>query len=49
MSENRLIRFVLPVLGVSVRAWQLVLMACGALSIPVALLLFTFPEPARRS
>ena len=41
--------FVLPVLGVSVRAWQLVLMACGALSIPVALLLFTFPEPARRS
>jgi MFS family permease len=41
--------FVLPVLGVSVRAWQLVLMACGAISIPVALLLFTFPEPARRS
>ena len=41
--------FVLPVIGVSVRAWQLVLMACGALSIPVALLLFTFPEPARRS
>src|SRR5258707_5444463 len=41
--------FVLPVLGFSVRAWQLVLMACGALSIPVALLLFTFPEPARRS
>jgi len=39
----------LPVLGVSVRAWQLVLMACGAISIPVALLLFTFPEPARRS
>jgi MFS family permease len=41
--------FVLPVLAVSVRAWQLVLMACGAISIPVALLLFTFPEPARRS
>jgi MFS family permease len=41
--------FVLPVLGFSVRAWQLVLLACGALSIPVALLLFTFPEPARRS
>jgi len=40
---------VLPVLGVSVRAWQLVLMACGAISIPVALLLFTFPEPTRRS
>ena len=40
---------VLPVLGVSVRAWQLVLMACGAISIPVALLLFTFPEPPRRS
>jgi MFS family permease len=37
------------VLGISVRAWQLVLMACGAISIPVALLLFTFPEPARRS
>jgi MFS family permease len=41
--------FVLPVLGVSMRAWQLVMMACGAISIPVALLLFTFPEPARRS
>src|SRR5258708_2396332 len=40
---------VLPVVGGSVRAWQLVLMACGAISIPVALLLFTFPEPARRS
>jgi hypothetical protein len=24
-------------------------MACGAISIPAALLLFTFPEPARRS
>jgi MFS family permease len=41
--------FVLPVLGISVRAWQLVLIACGAISIPVALLLLTFPEPARRS
>jgi hypothetical protein len=33
----------------SVRAWQLVMMACGTISIPAALLLFTFPEPARRS
>jgi MFS family permease len=40
---------VLPIIGVSVRAWQLVLIACGAISLPVALLIFTFPEPARRS
>ncbi|MDB5998466.1 MAG: transporter [Rhizobacter sp.] len=36
----------LPLLGV-VQGWQLVLLACGAISIPVALLVFTFPEPKR--
>ena len=41
--------YMLPVIGVTVRSWQLVLMTCGAISIPVALLIFTFPEPARRS
>lgn len=39
----------LPVLGFTVQSWQLVLIACGAISLPVALLLFTFPEPTRRS
>ena len=36
----------LPVLG-TVRAWQFVLICCGLLAIPIALLVFTFPEPPR--
>ena len=36
----------LPVLGV-IRSWQLVLICCGLLALPVAALLFTFPEPPR--
>jgi MFS family permease len=38
----------LPIFGV-VRGWQLVLMVCGALSFPVALLVLTIREPARVS
>src|ERR1700757_948580 len=41
--------YVLPLLGISVRSWQLVLIACGAIALPVALLVYTFNEPARRS
>jgi MFS family permease len=41
--------YVLPLLGISVRSWQLVLIACGAIALPVALLVYTFKEPARRS
>lgn len=41
--------YVLPVIQVTVRSWQLVLIACGAIALPVALLVFTFPEPGRRS
>jgi MFS family permease len=36
----------LPVLG-TIRSWQFVLICCGLLAAPVALLLFTFPEPPR--
>lgn len=38
----------LPGLG-TVQSWQVVLIACGCLSLPVALLLRTFPEPERSS
>ncbi|WP_084302355.1 MFS transporter [Bradyrhizobium sp. WSM2254] len=41
--------YVFPLLGVSVRSWQLVLIACGAIALPVAVLVYTFKEPARRS
>ncbi|MEH2493416.1 MFS transporter [Bradyrhizobium sp. AZCC 2230] len=41
--------YVVPVLGISIRSWQLVMIACGVIALPVALLVFTFPEPARRS
>jgi MFS family permease len=41
--------YVVPVLRVSIRSWQLVMIACGVLALPVAMLVFTFPEPARRS
>lgn len=37
----------LPLLGV-VKSWQLVLITCGLASLPVALLVFSFPEPVRR-
>jgi MFS family permease len=36
----------LPLLG-SIRAWQLVLIACGLMALPVALLVALLPEPAR--
>lgn len=36
-----------PLLG-TIRSWQLVLICCGLLAIPVAALMFTFPEPPRR-
>jgi MFS family permease len=36
----------LPVFGI-VQSWQVVLIACGGLSLPVALLVWTFREPAR--
>jgi MFS family permease len=35
-----------PLLG-TIRSWQLVLLCCALISMPVAALLFTFPEPAR--
>jgi len=38
----------LPLLGM-VKGWQLVLIACGLASLPIALLVFSFPEPLRRS
>jgi|EndMetStandDraft_5_1072996.scaffolds.fasta_scaffold50720_2 MFS family permease len=41
--------YVLPLLGLSFRSWQLVLIACGVLALPVAALVFTISEPARRS
>ncbi|MBW7961442.1 MFS transporter [Bradyrhizobium sp. BR 10261] len=41
--------YVLPLLGITVRSWQLVLIMCGAIALPVALLVYTFKEPARRS
>ena len=37
-----------PLLGV-IRSWQLVLICCGLLALPVAFLMFTFPEPARKA
>jgi MFS family permease len=40
--------YALPSLGLSLHSWQLVMMACGAIALPVAILVFTFPEPARR-
>lgn len=39
---------VLPIIG-STQSWQVVLIACGAASLPVALLVWTFPEPTRAS
>ncbi|MFM0060202.1 MFS transporter [Paraburkholderia phytofirmans] len=36
----------LPILG-TVQSWQVVLIACGGLSLPIALLVWTFPEPVR--
>ena len=36
----------LPLLG-TIRAWQLVLICCGLLALPVAALMFSFPEPRR--
>jgi MFS family permease len=36
----------LPVLG-TIRSWQLVLIACALITLPMVVLLFTFPEPAR--
>lgn len=36
----------LPLLG-TLRSWQFVLICCGLLAIPVSLLMFSFPEPAR--
>jgi MFS family permease len=36
----------LPLLGV-LRAWQFVLICCGLLALPVALLIFSFPEAPR--
>ena len=36
----------LPVVG-ALRSWQLVLMVSGLLAIPVAFLMFSFPEPVR--
>jgi MFS family permease len=41
--------YVLPLLGITVRSWQLVLIVCGAIALPVAALVYTFKEPARRS
>lgn len=38
----------LPLLGI-VQGWQVVLIACGIISLPIALLVFAFPEPQRRS
>jgi MFS family permease len=35
-----------PMLG-TIRSWQLVLICCAFITLPIALLLFTFPEPAR--
>lgn len=35
-----------PLLGV-LRSWQFVLICCGLLALPVAALIFSFPEPAR--
>jgi MFS family permease len=37
----------LPVIGV-LRDWQLVFLAIGALGLPMAFLVFAFPDPARR-
>ena len=37
-----------PILG-TIKSWQLVLFCCALVTLPVALLLFTFPEPARKS
>ncbi|WP_247384345.1 MFS transporter [Bradyrhizobium sp. 143] len=41
--------YILPLLGIAVRSWQLVLIACGAIALPVALLVYSFREPTRRS
>ena len=35
-----------PILG-TIRSWQLVLICCAFITLPIAVLLFTFPEPAR--
>ncbi len=35
-----------PIIGV-MRSWQFVLICCGLLALPVAFLIFTFPEPPR--
>lgn len=40
--------YVLPLVGISLASWQLVMIACGAIALPVAALVFTFPEPPRR-
>lgn len=37
-----------PLIGV-MRSWQFVLICCGMLALPVAALIFSFPEPARTS
>ena len=36
----------LPIIG-TVRAWQFVLICCGLLAVPIALMVFTIPEPRR--
>lgn len=38
----------LPLFG-TIQSWQAVLITCGCLSLPVALLVWTFPEPRRSS
>jgi MFS family permease len=38
----------LPLVG-TIQSWQAVLIACGCFSLPVALLVWTFPEPKRAS
>ncbi|MFB6451333.1 MFS transporter [Bradyrhizobium tunisiense] len=40
--------YTLPLVGISLASWQLVMIACGAIALPVATLVFTFPEPPRR-
>jgi MFS family permease len=38
-----------PVIGEGMRDWQLVFLAIGAVGVPIAFLVFAFPDPGRRS
>jgi MFS family permease len=38
-----------PMLGEGMRDWQLVFLAIGAVGVPIAFLVFAFPDPGRRS